>query len=216
MQQAQANLTPKQQQIALIAALTAIGDLTNLASALHEGLTAALTINEIKEILVQMYAYAGFPRSLSAINTFMAVLEERKSSGIKDKQGREASPMPTPINKYTQGKKTLETLIGHPDPGKTSGFGAFAPRIETFLKEHLFADIFANDILSYQTRELATVAALASMHGVEPMLQAHIKMSLNTGLTIAQIKQIMAIVAKAISQQQANIGLQILAKMTNS
>lgn len=216
MQQTQANLTPKQQQIALIAALTAIGDLTNLASALHEGLTAALTINEIKEILVQMYAYAGFPRSLNAINTFMAVLEERKSSGIKDKQGREASPMPTPINKYTQGKKTLETLIGHPDSGKTSGFGAFAPRIETFLKEHLFADIFANDILSYQTRELATVAALASMHGVEPMLQAHIKMSLNTGLTIAQIKQIMSIVAKAISQQQANIGLQILAKMTNS
>jgi 4-carboxymuconolactone decarboxylase len=32
-----------------------------------------LTVNEIKEILVQMYAYAGFPRSLNGINAFMAV-----------------------------------------------------------------------------------------------------------------------------------------------
>lgn len=29
-------------------------------------------------MLVQLYAYAGFPRSLNALNNLMAVLEERK------------------------------------------------------------------------------------------------------------------------------------------
>ena len=71
-------LNAKQEKIVTIAAFTASGDLQKLKTALSEGLDAGLTINEIKEILVQMYAYTGFPRSLNAITTFMGVLEERE------------------------------------------------------------------------------------------------------------------------------------------
>jgi len=71
-------LNAKQQNIVTIAAFTASGDLPKLSEALNEGLDAGLTINEIKEILVQMYAYVGFPRSLNAIGTFMGVLEARE------------------------------------------------------------------------------------------------------------------------------------------
>jgi hypothetical protein len=70
-----------------------------LRPALHEGLEAGLTVNEIKEILVQMYAYAGFPRSLNGITAFMAVMDERHAKGIKDEMGKEASPLPADINK---------------------------------------------------------------------------------------------------------------------
>lgn len=126
------SLTVKQQKLALIAALTATGDLPQLKVALAEGLDAGLTINEIKEVLVQMYAYAGFPRSLNGINTFISVVDERKAQGIKDNQGREASPITAEGSKYERGKKVLESLTGRQDPGKTSGFGAFAPEIETF------------------------------------------------------------------------------------
>ena len=55
-------LNPKQQSIIAISSFTANGDLEKLKSALNEGLDAGLTVNEIKEILVQLYAYAGFPR----------------------------------------------------------------------------------------------------------------------------------------------------------
>ena len=62
-------LNPKQQSIIPIAAFTANGDLDNLKTALHDGLTAGLTVNEIKEILVHLYAYAGFPRSLMCMSS---------------------------------------------------------------------------------------------------------------------------------------------------
>jgi len=52
-----------------------------------------LTINEIKEVLVQMYAYTDSPRSLNA-SDLMSVIEERERKGIKDELGREASPLP--------------------------------------------------------------------------------------------------------------------------
>jgi len=64
-------LTVKQQRIVPIAAFTASGDQRKLRMALAEGLDAGWTVNELKEVLVQMYAYAGFPRSLNALNTFI-------------------------------------------------------------------------------------------------------------------------------------------------
>lgn len=71
-------LTNKEQSIIPIAAFTTKGDTQQLRTALNSGLDAGLNINEIKEIIVQIYAYAGFPRSLNALSTFITVLEERK------------------------------------------------------------------------------------------------------------------------------------------
>src|SRR6266496_4284158 len=78
------SLDRKQQSIVTISAFTAKGDLLHLQKALNDGLDAGLTVNEIKEVLVQLYAYAGFPRSLNALNAFIAVLKERKGKGIND------------------------------------------------------------------------------------------------------------------------------------
>src|SRR6056297_1743668 len=60
-------LSEKQQGLIPIATYTAIGDLQRLKPALHKGLDAGLTINEIKESMVHLYAYAGFPRSIRGL-----------------------------------------------------------------------------------------------------------------------------------------------------
>lgn len=206
------NLSPRQYNIARIAAFTATGELDQLKPALADGLNQGLSINEIKEVLVQMYAYAGFPRSLNGINTFMSLLDERKAKGIADLEGHAPTPPTDSRDKYTRGKAVLETLTGHSDLGKSTGFGAFCPQIETFLKEHLFADIFDSDTLSYTDRELATVAALSSLKGVEPMLQSHIGMGLHVGLSPAQLQEVFDRVTSLINPQQAQIAHDLLAK----
>jgi 4-carboxymuconolactone decarboxylase len=162
-------LTVKQKSIISIAAFTAKGDLQNLNSALNEGLDAGLTINEIKEVLVHLYAYCGFPRSIRGLQTFMEVLDERKAKGIKDKPGAEASRINQEPDKYERGKKVLGELTNVPQDRPLSGYGAFAPVIDTFLKEHLFADIFERDVLTYAQRELVTISVLSVIGGAEPM-----------------------------------------------
>src|SRR5215217_6826998 len=114
-------LNARQQSIVSIAALTAVGDLEHLKTALNTGLDAGLTINEIKEVLVQLYAYCGFPRSLNGINTFMSVVEKRKANGIKDVEGKEASRIPATENKYETGKSTLQKLSGREEKGPKTG-----------------------------------------------------------------------------------------------
>src|SRR5262245_22909187 len=96
-------LSAKQQRIISIAAFTANGEMEKLNTALHAGLDAGLTVHEIKEILVQMYAYAGFPRSLNGIHTFMAVMHDRHAKGITDALGKDASPVPADMHKDAYG-----------------------------------------------------------------------------------------------------------------
>jgi alkylhydroperoxidase/carboxymuconolactone decarboxylase family protein YurZ/quinol monooxygenase YgiN len=197
-------LNEHQQSMAAIAALTAAGDMQQLKTALNTGLDAGLTINEIKEALVQLYAYCGFPRSLNAINTLMSVLDERKAKGINDAEGKDASPIATTVDKYETGKRTLQQLTGKEEKGPKTGANAFAPVIDTFLKEHLFADIFSRDVLNYRQREFVTISALAAMPGVGPQLQAHVAMGKNTGVTEPQLKELTLLIEKYVGRAQAN------------
>ena len=209
-------LSAKQQGIIPIAAFTANGDMEKLKSALNEGLDAGLTVNEIKEILVQMYAYAGFPRSLNGIHAFMTVMDERQAKGIKNEMGKEASPVPPDMNKDEYGAKVRAKLAGLDVIPPPSGYQLFAPVIDTFLKEHLFADIFARDNLDYQSRELATISALASMTGTEGQLRFHLGAAMNTGLSEAQMRDFIFVLETKVGKAQAESAQKILSEVLNS
>nr|WP_197089594.1 carboxymuconolactone decarboxylase family protein [Bacillus sp. SA1-12] len=206
-------LNAKQQNIVTIAAFTAKGDLSQLKTALNEGLDAGLTVNEIKEVLVQMYAYAGFPRSLNGINTLMEVIEERQANGIKDEIGKEASPLPTNKSSIELGTEIQTSLVGAPVTGPTY---TFAPIIDQFLKGHLFGDIFGRDILDYQSRELATISALANIEGVNSQLQAHFNIGFNTGLTEDQMRSLISVLDAEVGKKEAKNADEVLEQVLSS
>ena len=207
----------RHQQIVAIASFTTKGDLEQLKNALNAALNAKLTVNEIKETLVHLYAYCGFPRSIQGLNTLMAVLEERKAKGIADEMGKTASPVTDNLSKYERGKKVLEALTGQTQfmPPKP-GYGAFSPEMDVFLKEHLFADIFGRDVLSYQDREVATITALANLGGVEPMMKSHMGIALNIGMTESQLLGLLTIIEEKIGTKEAESGRKGLAEVMES
>jgi 4-carboxymuconolactone decarboxylase len=204
-----ADLNPRQQAIAAIGAFTAVGRLPQLREALTEGLAAGLSVNQIKEILVQMYAYAGFPRSLNALGAFMALLEERRAEGITDPAGTEPKPLPADTDMLQLGTANQTRLSGAPVAGPLFDF---APAIDQFLKTHLFGDIFSRDNLDWQSREIATVAALATLDGVESQLQAHFGIALNTGLTEPQLRDLITYLSACIGPDQSGPAAAILDK----
>ncbi len=177
-------LNSREKSIIEIAAYTAGGEIDRLKPALNEGMDNGLTVNEIKEILVQMYAYAGFPRSLNGLGTFMGVMAERKEKGIKDETGKEPSPAPADKTSLESGTENQTKLVGGPVKGPLFDF---APAIDEYLKAHLFGDIFARDVLTWRDRELATIGALANIKGVNSQLTAHYGISMNNGVTVEQL-----------------------------
>ena len=188
MQNRSETLSERQQSIPLIASYMATSSMAKLNSALNQGLDAGLTVNEAKEILVQLYAYTGFPRSLNALNELMKVVEERKQRGIHDDQGKEpVSAVPVGEELRRIGIANQTRISGAPVQGPLFDF---APVINQFLQTHLFGDIFARDNLDWQSRELATVGALAATPGAEAQLLSHLRASLRVGLSNAQLRQL--------------------------
>jgi len=186
-------LSARQQAIPLIAAAAATSNLPQLNAALNRGLDAGLSISEAKEVLVQMYAYTGFPKSLNALGELMAVVETRKGQGIADASGqppRGRIPVGDALREVGTANQTR--ISGAPVKGPVM---EFAPVINQFLQTHLFGDIFERDNLDWQSRELATVGALAAMPGVEAQLRSHMAASQRVGLSRKQLEHLVQLLA---------------------
>lgn len=194
-------LTARQQAIVPIAAFAAAGDMAKLNSSLHQGLDAGMTVSDTREILVQLYAYAGFPRSLNALGVLMKVLEVRKQRGIQDAPGRE------PSRAIPKGDALLD--VGTANQTKLSGGTVqgplfdFAPVANEYLRTHLFGDIFERDNLDWQSRELATVGMLSALPGTDSQLQAHMRISMNVGLTAGQLRQLIQVLSSRADADMA-------------
>ncbi len=207
----------KRQHIAEVATLTSMGDLDKLKTVLTDGLNDGMTVSELKEVMVHTYAYCGFPRALRGLQTLVAVLDERKAKGFEDDWGREASPITDTRRKYERGRDILAEISGVPVDAPKADYAVLAPEIEVFLKEHLFADLFERDVLTYAERELTTVAVIASLgKGVEPMLKGHMGIALNVGVTPDELRGVLAIVEKNVGRSEADGGRLVLNELLQS
>ena len=194
-------LTAQHKNMAVIAARAAAGNLPGLNNALQQGLDAGLSISDCREILVQLYAYAGFPRSLNALGELMKVIDSRRAQGIQDDEGRLPGPLPKPEEMLAAGTKNQTALVGKPVSGPLFGF---APAADEYLKTHLFGDIFSRDNLDWKSRELATTGMLAAMPGTETQLKAHLNISMNVGVTQSQLAELVAFFMENDEQASAD------------
>ncbi|MDR1577378.1 MAG: carboxymuconolactone decarboxylase family protein [Deltaproteobacteria bacterium] len=209
------------QKIALIAAFVANGDLENLKLALNEGLNTSLTVNEIKEVLIHTCAYAGFPRALNGLNAFIEVMKEREIQGIKDVYGPESKVDKTDKSKYERGYDTLAKLRDpayKPGPKgsikinsqRRANYEIFAPTIEVFLKEHIFADLFSRVLLDYKSREIATIGVISNLPGANSQLQAHIGLAMKQGFSASEMKSLFQILRTYLGQERGDNALSVL------
>ena len=185
---AQKTLTERQLNLCACASLEAQGDIERLKPAISRALDGGVTVNELKETFSQLYAYAGFPRSLNALGILARVLDERKAQGIDDNEGK---PFERPAVwdnaelALRQGTEVQTKMVG----GTPFNYD-FCPQDDYYLKSHLFGDIFAGNQLSAADRELVTVAALSSLKGAESQLASHKAGAVNMGNSKEQVEEL--------------------------
>ncbi|WP_340372144.1 carboxymuconolactone decarboxylase family protein [Peribacillus sp. FSL E2-0218] len=80
----------------------------------------------------------------------------------------------------------------------------------------MFGDIFGRDNLDYQSRELATIAALANMEGVNSQLEAHFTIGFNTGLTDDQMKSLISVLKSEVGKKEAKNADKVLEKVLSN
>lgn len=209
--QAANNLTPKEQAFAAAAATAAVGNLPKLTAAFNRALDEGWTVNELKEMVLQLYAYTGFPRCLNASATLEQVVKARTAHGKTDELGQTPAQIPAGTDKYELGRQNLARLMGKDIPSRPA---AFIQDTDTFLKEHLFADIFARGVLTDQQREMATVSFLTALGNVNSQQRSHMRLAMQVGVTPAQIEGICVVVKQEVGRREGVNGLAVLKEVT--
>ena len=178
------------------AAWAAKGDLEHLETAVPQALDHGVTINELKDAFAQLYAYAGFPRSLNALGVLEKILKECTKDGCTMYEGK--------IVQWSLGKPFVRpavwddagealrtgTAMQTRDEGGTPWDYTFCPQADYYMKSHLFGDIYASDQLTPAERELVTVAALSAMDGVTPQFEGHKECAVFMGNTPEQVAEL--------------------------
>lgn len=183
-------LDNKSKEIVAISSLIAQGAIPELKVHLNGALNTGSTINEVKEIILQMSVYCGFPKCINGMKALRQVLEERKALGINDKEGKTASTNTT-IDKYTLGAKFLAILKDNQEQILKENFQNLSPELVRLTIEYGYGDIFSRDNLDKKYRQISTISALATLGNAQPQLKFHIEAGLNIGLTVDEIKEIM-------------------------
>lgn len=180
----------KAKEICVVAALTAMGNASpQLKVHINGALNVGCTISDIKEVMMQMSAYSGFPTSINAMNALKEVLKEREERGVKDAEGSETTNEVLPDERYEIGAKQLNMFDSDQLKKLEKSYGDFAPDLVKFIV-NTQADFYTRDNFDVKYREMSTVAALTAMGTAGPQLKYHIKAALNVGVLVEEVKEI--------------------------
>ncbi|KXU36975.1 carboxymuconolactone decarboxylase [Cephaloticoccus primus] len=180
----------KSKELAVVAALTAMGNARpQLGVHINGALNTGSSISEVKEVILQMSAYSGFPSSINAMNALKEVLAEREKHGIRDDKGK--PPSPVPANRLELGEQELSQLDGSMIERLREAYDDLSPELVRFTLEYGYGDIFSRDNLSKKHRQIATIAALTALGTAQPQLKFHINAGLNIGVSAEEIKEVM-------------------------
>lgn len=184
------SLDNKSKEIVAVSSLIAQGAIPQLKVHLHGALNTGSTINEVKEIILQMSVYCGFPKCINAMNALREVLNERKVKGIIDEEGKTATDNVT-SDRCAMGAEYLGMLKENQEQILQDSYQLLSPELVRFTIEYGYGDIFSRDNLDKRYRQIATISALATLGNVKPQLKFHIEAGLNIGLAVDEIKEIM-------------------------
>lgn len=171
----------KQKEIAVVAALTAMG---NAAPQLNVHINGALnvgcSVEEILEVIIQMSSYSGFPSSLNAINVLKEVIKDRKITFEPVKEDKNGDTFSIGLEMLSQLEKNQVQIL-------KENLDDIAPDVVEYIIAYGYGDIYSRKNLSLKMRQIATIAALTAMGTARPQLAFHIKAGLNIGLTKEEI-----------------------------
>ncbi|SHL50632.1 carboxymuconolactone decarboxylase family protein [Actinacidiphila paucisporea] len=95
--------------------------------------------------------------------------------------------------------------------GTLAGLDALAPGFPDWIVTSLFGGTYQREGLALRDRQIATLAALTALGGVEPQLDDHVRNSLRIGVDAKEIIEVMVHLAPYVGVPRALAGLRVAA-----
>jgi 4-carboxymuconolactone decarboxylase len=90
-----------------------------------------------------------------------------------------------------RGAKTIGEILGQTPEQVEGSLGDLAPQLATYVLETIYGEVYQSETLGSRTRQIVTVAALATLGTAAPQLRTHIGGALRCGVTREELVEIM-------------------------
>ncbi|SEO19033.1 carboxymuconolactone decarboxylase family protein [Actinacidiphila rubida] len=185
-------LSPRQRQIATVAALAAMGNAApQLRFHIGGALNVGCTRREIVETFIHATVYAGFPAALNALSAAREVFAGRPEEESGADGGDDLPSAPAGDDRYARGLETLRAVDGPAGEHVVHALDDIAPDLGRYLVEYVFGDVYARTGLDLHTRELASVAMCTALGTAAPQLRVHLRAFLRAGGTREEVVELM-------------------------
>lgn len=174
---AHGNLDPRTRLMTQVAALIAVGAVTEFRVMAGAALTVGVTPVELKEVVYQAVPYVGIGRALDFLHATNDLLTDR---GVE-------LPLPgqsttTPQTRAADGRAVQERIVGAEN---VAAMYANAPdderHLQRWLSANCFGDHYTRTGIDVPTRELLTLAMLVGLGGADPQVRGHVAANVRVG-----------------------------------
>ena len=90
-----------------------------------------------------------------------------------------------------RGAEKLGEILGQTPDQVDKSLGDLAPQLATYVLETIYGDVYQSEVLDSRTRQIVTVAALATLGSAAPQLRTHIGGAMRCGVTREELVEIM-------------------------
>ncbi|MBV1930576.1 MAG: carboxymuconolactone decarboxylase family protein [Porticoccaceae bacterium] len=189
-------LNRRDRSLIVIAALVSLNQLNQLRVHVRGGINHGLSATEIREIIIHLCVYAGFPRALDAMKVANEELV-KMGQAPADKKLEPAKPIDQEERRAlgTDGLSRVSGGAFPADPDK--GLAAVQSRLGdlgTVAVEFAFAEVWSREELSRRDRSLVVVSALTTL-GRKDELDVHVPGAIHHGVTRAEVEELMVMLS---------------------
>lgn len=90
-----------------------------------------------------------------------------------------------------RGIKKIGQILGQTAEDVEKSLGRLSPSLVTYVLETIYGQIYQSSVLDDRTRQIVTVASLATLGNAGPQLRTHIGGALRCGVTDEELVEIM-------------------------
>src|ERR1700726_3013405 len=94
-------------------------------------------------------------------------------------------------SRRSRGAQKIGEVLGQSPDQVERSLGDVAPQLATYVLETIYGEIYQSATLDSRTRQIVTVAALATQGNAAPQLRTHIGGALRCGVTREELVEIM-------------------------
>jgi len=170
-----------------IAVLTQLGRSKKLREAYHWALDRRVTVDEIREAVLQAFLFAGYPRAIHAFEILGEVLDERD---VDEAPRRDRTPPRAGVTAFfrRRGRELFEEIYRQDANLVVDRIRGFHPEFMDWIIEDAYGKVLSRPYLDLKTREIISVALLTAL-SLPRQLTPHMRAALRAGAKPRELRE---------------------------